>query len=83
MPQLKGIGGVPMVKQSTVLTPDTFYDYLLIIDLEGTCGEGGALISSTSTKEMCVCISHILQTSTNACKLLTNIEQSQVDAAVE
>ncbi len=47
MPQLQDIGGVPMIKQSTVLTPDTFYDYLLIMDLEGTCGEGGALISST------------------------------------
>ncbi len=47
MPQLQGIGGVPMIKQSTALTPDTFYDYFLIIDLEGTCGEGGALISST------------------------------------
>ncbi len=41
-PQLQGIGGVPMIKQSTVLTPD-----LLIIDFEVTCGGGGALTSST------------------------------------
>ncbi len=37
-----GSGAFPMtkLKQPKVLTPDTFYDYLLIIDLEATCEEG-------------------------------------------
>ncbi len=97
-----GSGAFPMtkLKQPKVLTPDTFYDYLLIIDLEATCEEGWrfnfpheiiefpALLFDTRRRK-CVAVFHTFcrpvqrPTLSAFCRRLTNIEQSQVDAAVE
>ncbi len=43
MSQVQGSGD--LITQPNVLRPDTFFDYLLVIYLEGTYGEDGGLIS--------------------------------------